>query len=73
MSIFSSREVRNTVLVLLMIIVVLLVLLISTKLGLTAYVAWMEENQFQQPSDKDMQRLIGWCARKYVQDLFRKS
>ena len=58
---------------LILIIFALLVALISTKLGLTAYVAWMEENHFQQPSDKDMQRLIGWCAKKYVQDLFRKS
>lgn len=55
------------------VIVILLIMLISTKLGLTAYVAWMEENHFKQPSDKDMQRLIGWCVRKYVQDLFRKS
>ncbi len=52
---------------------ILLLLLISTKLGLTAYVAWMEENNFRQPSDKDIQRLIGWCVKKYVQDLFRKS
>ena len=58
--------------VLILIIFVLLVLLISTKLGLTAYVAWMEENHFRQPSDKDMQRLIGWCAKKYIEDLFRK-
>lgn len=55
------------------VIAILLIMLISTKLGLTAYVAWMEENHFKQPSDKDMQRLIGWCVRKYVQDLFRKS
>lgn len=59
--------------ILLMIIVTLLVMLISTKLGLTAYVAWMEENHFQQPSEKDMQRLIGWCVKKYVKGLFRKS
>lgn len=59
--------------ILLVIIAVLAVLLISTKLGLTAYVAWMEENHFKQPSDKDMQRLIGWCTRKYIRDLFRKS
>ncbi|MCI9066561.1 MAG: hypothetical protein HFI53_11955 [Lachnospiraceae bacterium] len=59
--------------ILLMIIVTLLVVLISTKLGLTAYVAWMEENHFQQPSEKDMQRLIGWCVKKYVKGLFRKS
>lgn len=58
---------------LLIIIAVLLIMLISIKLGLTAYVAWMEENHFQQPSDKDMQRLIGWCAKKYIQDLFGKS
>lgn len=58
--------------ILLAIIAVLAVLLISTKLGLTAYVAWMEENHFKQPSDKDMQRLIGWCARRYIRDLFRK-
>lgn len=57
----------------LIIITVLLIMLISTKLGLTAYVAWMEENHFRQPSDKDMQRLIGWCVRKYIEDLFRKS
>lgn len=61
------------VLILLIVIAVLSVLLVSTKLGLTAYVAWMEENHFQQPSEKDMQRLIGWCAKKYIQDLFRKS
>lgn len=60
------------VIVLILIIFVLLVLLISTKLGLTAYVAWMEENHFRQPSDKDMQRLIGWCAKKYIENLFRK-
>lgn len=59
--------------VLLIIVVLLLVMLISTKLGLTAYVAWMEENHFQQPSEKDIQRLIGWCVKKYVKDLFRKS
>lgn len=66
-------EVRETVAVLLIVVTVLVILLISTKLGLTAYVAWMEENHFRQPSDKDIQRLIGWCARKYIQDLFRKS
>lgn len=58
---------------LLIIIAVLLLMLISIKLSLTAYVAWMEENHFRQPSDKDMQRLIGWCVKKYIQDLFRKS
>lgn len=58
--------------VLIIIIVLLLMMLISEKLGLTAYVAWMEENHFQQPSDKDIQRLIGWCVKKYIQDLFRK-
>ena len=57
----------------LLIIAVLLILLASIKLSLTAYVAWMVENDFQQPSDKDMQRLVGWCAKKYIQDLFRKS
>lgn len=61
------------VIVLAIISLFLLIMLISTKLGLTAYVAWMEENHFRQPSDKDMQRLIGWCAKKYIQDLFRKS
>ena len=69
----ANKEVRKINIVLLLIIAVLLVLLVSTKLGLTAYVAWMEENHFRQPSDKDMQRLIGWCAKKYIQDLFRKS
>lgn len=54
------------------VIFILLVLFISTKLGLTAYVAWMEENHFCQPSDKDMQRLIRWCTKKYLEDLFRK-
>ncbi len=56
-----------------LIISVLLIMLISTKLGLTAYVAWMEENHFKQPSQSDMNRLITWCAKKYMQDLFRKS
>lgn len=64
---------RKIIVILLVIIAVLAVLLISTKLGLTAYVAWMEENHFKQPSDKDMLRLIGWCARRYIRDLFRKS
>lgn len=59
--------------ILVLIIVVLLVLLVSTKLGLTAYVAWMEENHFRQPSDKELERLIRWCARKYLEDLFGKS
>ncbi len=59
--------------VLLIIIFILVIMLISIKLGLTAYVAWMEENHFRQPSEKDIQRLIGWCAKKYIQDLFRKS
>lgn len=58
---------------LLLVIAVLLILLISIKLGLTAYVAWMEENHFQQPTNKDMQRLIGWCAKKYIQDFLHKS
>lgn len=66
-------EVIKTVLVMLFIIAVLLILFISTKLSLTAYVAWMVENNFAQPSDRDMQRLIGWCAKKYIQDLFGKS
>ena len=61
------------IIVLFVIIAILLAVLISTKLGLSAYVAWMEENHFQQPSDKDMQRLIAWCAEKYIQDLFRKT
>ncbi len=59
--------------ILFLIIIILSITLISTKLGLSAYVAWVEENHFKQPSDKDMQRLISWCARKYVRDLFRKS
>ena len=57
----------------LFIIVILLILLISTKIGLTAYVAWMEENGFQQPSNEDMKRLIEWCAKKYIQDFLGKS
>ena len=57
----------------LFIIAILGVLLISTKLGLTAYVAWMEENNFQQPSNEDMKRLIEWCAKKYIQDFLGKS
>lgn len=57
--------------ILVTIILILLVMFISTKLGLTAYVAWMEENQFQQPSDEDLQRLTRWCAKKYLEDLFR--
>lgn len=59
-------------LIFIIIIAVLLIMLISTKLGLTAYVAWMEENHFKQPSQSDMNRLIAWCAKKYMQDLFRK-
>lgn len=55
------------------VILILSVMYISTKLGLTAYVAWMEENQFRQPSDEDLQRLIRWCAKKYLEDLFGKS
>ena len=74
----STDEVRleggeRVILVLLVIIALLLALFISTKLGLAALVAWMEENRFRQPSDKDIKRLIGWCAKKYVEDLFRKS
>lgn len=71
----DSRKEREHVaeVFLVALIFILLVLLISTKLGLTAYVAWMEENHFCQPSDKDMQRLIRWCAKKYLEDLFRKS
>lgn len=63
----------KTVAALVIIILFLVVVLISTKLGLTAYVAWMEENNFRQPSEKDMQRLIRWCAEQYIRDLFRKS
>lgn len=55
----GRKRVRKLSAVVLIIIVVILVMLISTKLSLTAYVAWMEENHFQQPSEKDMQRLIG--------------
>lgn len=55
------------------IIIILLIILASTKLGLSAYVAWIEENHFPQPSDKDIHRLVVWCAKKYAQDLFRKS
>lgn len=69
----KKKRIKMVVLILILIIIILLAVLASTKLGLTAYVAWMEENHCKQPSDKDMQRLIGWCARKYVQDLFRKS
>ncbi len=61
------------IVVLLIIILFLVAMLMSTKLGLTAYVAWMEENHFRQPSNKDMRRLIIWCLRKYLLDLFRKS
>lgn len=53
--------------------VLLLILFLTTKLLLTAYVAWMVENNFAQPSEKDMQRLIKWCAKKYMEDLFGKS
>ena len=55
------------------VITMLLFWLIAIKLGLTAYVTWMEENHFRQPSDKDMQRLIRWCAKKYLEELFGKS
>ena len=57
----------------LFIIAILLILLISTKIGLTAYVSWMEENSFQQPSNEDMKRLIEWCVKKYIQDFLGKS
>ncbi len=56
-----------------LVIGILLVLLIFTNLGLTAYIAWMEENHFPHPSKEDMERLVKWRARKYIQDLFRKS
>ena len=59
-------------LIFIIIIAVLSITLISTKLGLTAHVAWMEENHFKQPSQSDMNRLIAWCARNYMKDLFRK-
>lgn len=55
------------------IIAVLLIMLISTKLGLTAYVAWMVENNFKQPTQADLHRLTAWCAKKYIEDLFGKS
>ena len=61
------------IVVLLIFILFLVAMLMSTKLGLTAYVAWMEENHFRLPSNKDMRRLIIWCLRKYLLDLFRKS
>ena len=51
----------------------LLILFISTKLSFTAYIAWMVENRFKQPSEKDMQRLIRWCLKKYLDDLIGKS
>lgn len=52
--------------ILVFVVILLLILLISIKLSLTAYIAWMEENHFKQPSDRDMQRLIVWCAKKYL-------
>ena len=58
---------------LVLIIIILSIVLASTKIGLAAYVAWMEENHFRQPSENDMHRLIAWCTKKYMQDLFRKS
>ena len=60
-------------LILIAAIVVLLILFISTKIGLMAYVAWMEENKFPQPSTNDMQRLIRWCAKRYAMQLFGKT
>lgn len=57
------------IIILFIIITILLVVLISTKLGLTAYIAWMEENHFRQPSDKDMQRLIAWCVKNCLNDI----
>ena len=59
--------------VLILISIVLLVLLISTRISMTAYIAWTVENDFKQPSDEDMQRLVRWCIKKYIEDLFRKS
>lgn len=59
--------------VLIIIIVVLAIMFLSIKLSLVAYVAWMEENHFRQPTDKDVERLVGWCIQKYIEDLFGKS
>lgn len=59
--------------VLILIIVALLAMFISTKLGLTALVAWMVENNIKTPSDEEIQRLIRWCAKKYIETWLGKS
>lgn len=59
--------------VLILIIVTLLAMFISTKLGLTALVAWMVENNIKTPSDEEIQRLIRWCAKKYIESWLGKS
>lgn len=59
--------------ILILTIVVLLAMFISTKLGLTALVAWMVENNIKTPSDEEIRRLIRWCAKKYIESWLGKT
>lgn len=54
-------------------IMLLVIALISQKLALEACVAWMEENNYNEPTNEDVRRLVGWCIKKHLEDLRGKS
>ena len=42
------------------------------KIISVAYIAWLAEHDYQQPSKQDLARLAGQCAENYVRDLFKR-
>lgn len=58
--------------ILLLLIAILFLRYIHWKMVATAYIAWMVEHDFQQPSEQELVSLAGWCAENYAKDVFKK-
>ncbi len=61
------------ILILIVIIVILVIVLASQKLAVEACVAWMVENNYDTPTNEDVNRLVVWCVKKHLGDWRGKS
>jgi succinate dehydrogenase hydrophobic anchor subunit len=69
----ERREEMITAIILIVIVVFLVIGLISQKLAVEACVAWMVENNYDTPTNEDVNRLVVWCVKKHLEDLSGKS
>lgn len=66
------REGERMTIILTMVVLFALCRYLHWKMVATAYIAWMVQYNYQQPSEQELVSLVGWCAENYVKDLFSR-